>query len=243
MRIAVSGASCVGKSTLISQFLRRWPMYVTPKETYRDALKNNPNHSSRTNEETQLEILNWMLQEQDKYPKGSNVIYDRCPLDNLVYTLQANESNLVSDAVTAAVIDIVKASLKHLDIIFWLRYEPEIKIVGNGMRDTDVKFIRKTDQIFSDLYDQYSDHLENSPFFISQDAPAIIPVEGKVLDDRIAWISEFIDRNGNLIETEQSILDPSNVELMEKMLQEQGVWTQKDNEFKDLTKKIKNFKL
>jgi hypothetical protein len=200
-------------------------------------------HSSDTTEITQLRILQWMLDEQDKYPKGSKVIYDRCPLDALVYTLQANEANKISDEVTAAVIDIVKASLKNIDIIFWLKYDPNIKIVNNGFREVDVKFIQKTDEIFSDLYQQYANHLEDSPFFIAADCPAIVPVEGSTLDDRIAWIGEFLDAKGDLIFTESSILAPENVDLMEQMLKEQGDWIDKDNQYKNLTQQIKNFKI
>lgn len=243
MRIAISGAANTGKSTLLNRFLGKWPMYTTPSQTYRDVIKNNNlSHSSKTSAETQLEILKWMLDEQDKYPKGSKVIYDRCPWDNLAYTLQANENDLISDEVTAATIDIVKASLKNLDIIFWIKYNPDIKIVNDGLRDTNIDFIKKTDEIFTDLYGQYADHLEKSPFYIAEDCPAIIPVEGLTIDDRVAWIGEFIDVYGNLIETEESILDPSNLDTLESLIKDQESWIQKDNQFKKLTSDLKKLK-
>jgi predicted ATPase len=244
MRISLSGASNVGKSTLLNAFFKRWSNYDTPKKTYRDIIEEEGlTHSAQTTEITQLKILQWMLDEQDKYTKDSKVIYDRCPWDCLAYTLQANESNIISDEVTAAVIDIVKASLKNLDIIFWIKHDPDIKIINNGTREIDKKFIEKTDQIFSDLYQQYADHLEDSPFYIKEDCPAIIPVEGKTVDDRIAWIGEFLNNKGDLIVTESSILAPENVDLMEQMLKEQGDWVEKDNQFKNLSEQIKNFKI
>jgi hypothetical protein len=63
------------------------------------------------------------------------------------------------------------------------------------------------------------------------------------LDDRIAWIGEFIDQKGNLVETGESVLDPKNLETMEQMLKDQGLWIDKDKQYKNLTDQIKNFKI
>lgn len=244
MRVAISGCQNSGKTTLVQHFLKRWPMYKTTEKTYRDIITENKlAHSSLTTAETQLLILDWMTKSLDENINEKYFIYDRCPLDNLAYTLHANERNQISDEVTAATIDIVKASLKKLDIIFWLKYEPSIKIVNDGMRDTDVKYIKEIDEIFEGLYQQYSDHLEDTPFFIPDDCPAIIPIEGLSIDDRIAWIVEFLNPTGDLIETTDSVLDPKNLEMMEQMLKDQGMWIEKDNQFKNLTNQIKNFKI
>jgi predicted ATPase len=244
MKISLSGCGNSGKSTLLQAFLRRWPMYKTPTTTYRDLIVSEGlQHSSKTSDETQALILDWMLKEQDKYGKDDMIIYDRSPWDCLAYTLQGNEADIISDGTTAAIVDIVKNSLKHIDIIFWLRHDPSIRIVDDGMRDTDLDFIKKSDQIFADLYHQYAEHLETSPFYISQNTPAIVEVIGSSVDDRIAWIGEFLNERGELIETEKSILDPENVQILEQMLKDQGMQIEKDNEFKNLTKQINNFKL
>lgn len=244
MRVAISGVQNSGKSTLVKYFLNRWSMYQTPKKTYRDVIKElNLPHSSNTGDITQLAILNWMTEELEKYPKGSHVIYDRCPLDNLVYTLVANEKNQITDETAALSIEITKKALSHIDIIFLLRHDPDIKIVDDGLRDTDKDYIIEVDNMFAGLYQQYSDHLEDTPFFDKEDCPAIIVVEGKTVDERLAWIGEFIDPMGNLIETESSILSPENLELMEQMLGEQKEWVEKDNQFKNLSREINKFKL
>lgn len=244
MKISISGTSGQGKTTLIQHFLRRWPMYKTTTKTYRDIIKeNNLKHSSLTSEDTQLLILDFMTKSLDENINEKHMVYDRCPWDNLAYTLHANEKNLISDEVAAATIDIVKASLKKLDIIFWVKYDPTIKIVNDGTRDVNLKYIQEIDEIFSGLYQQYSDHLEDTPFYIADNCPAIIPIEGSSIDDRIAWIGEFINEKGDLIETTDSVLDPKNLEMMEQMLKEQGLWVEKDNQFKNLTNEIKNFKI
>jgi predicted ATPase len=244
MKIALSGTSNSGKSTLLQAFLRRWPMYKTPTRSYRDVIQElNLPHSSKTTDITQLAILNWMTEEIEKSANEPHVIFDRCPLDNLVYTLLGNEENQISDETATLTIEIVKKSLQKIDIIFLLRYDPNIRIVDDGMRDTDLSFIKKTDEMFGGLYNQFADHLETSPFFDHENVPAIITVEGKSIDDRIAWIGEFLNERGELIETEKSILDPENLQLLEQMLKDQGTQIEKDNEFKNLTKQINNFKL
>jgi predicted ATPase len=112
MRIAISGASNSGKSTLINSFLRRWPMYSTPMKSYRDILKeHNLEHSTKTNEETQLLILDSMMKVQEGFKSTDNIIFDRCTWDNLAYTLVANSYEQVSDEVTAASISFVKESI------------------------------------------------------------------------------------------------------------------------------------
>jgi predicted ATPase len=238
MRISISGPTNSGKTTLVEAFLKKWPMYKTPQKTYRDIIKdNNLLHSSATTEETQLSILDWMMLEQKKHKDF--ILYDRCPLDNLVYTLYANSKDLISDEVCAASISLVRESLKNLDMIFILRYDPDIKIVDDGMRDTDLSFIKETDQIFGDLYQQYCDSLESDIFFPVNDSPAIIQIDGKTVDDRLWFIGEFIDYRGELIETTNSILDPSNNDLLEQMLNEQKNAKNDDVQIKQLMNQIK----
>lgn len=221
MRIAIAGSANTGKSTLFKAFKQKWPMYVSPPKTYRDIIaENNLEHSSKTTEETQLIILNWMMEEQSKHPKGSHVIYDRCPWDNLAYTLQGNANGLVSDEITAAIISFVKEAMKDLDIIFWIKRNEGIKVVKDGLRDTNEEFITQTEQVFTELFNQYMENLEVDVFYPKEDCPAIICIDEhfSTVDDRLMFISEFIDYKGDLIETDSSILDPSNVDLLEELL-------------------------
>lgn len=217
-------------------------MYTTPAKTYRDIIEeSNLSHSSRTTDETQLMILDWMMKEQKKYPKGSKVIYDRCPWDNLAYTLLGNAMGNISDEVAAATISFVKESMKELDIIFWIRKNPNIKIIIDGLRDANEEYIDKTEEIFSGLYDDYTNDLDSDVFYPKDDCPAIIPIENDFLsvDDRLMFIGEFLDYKGDLLTTDQSILDPANLATMEQMLKEQSHQLQTEKEIKKI---INNFK-
>jgi deoxyadenosine/deoxycytidine kinase len=250
MRIAISGNIGTGKSTLIEAFKKRWPMYSSSTETYRDILKNNPSHSSKTTEETQLLILDWMMREQDKYPKGTKHIFDRCTWDNLVYTLYANsiyeqDSNGktisgVSDEVCAATISLVRESLKNIDIVFWLKRNPSIIIPKDNRRDTDKNFLTATDKIYSDLFDQYMENLEYDIFLPKDDCPAFICIDNSfsTVDDRLMFIGEFIDYKGDLIEGD-SLLDPDNLEFLENMLKDQERETENEARINKIVSEFK----
>lgn len=242
MRIAFSGCANSGKSTLVNYFLQKWPMYATPTRTYRDVIReNNLDHSSKTSEETQLMILDWMLLEMKKFPKSSRVIYDRCPWDNLVYTLQGNMRGQISDEVTAATISLVRESMKDLDIIFWLKYNSKIKIVNDGLRDADEEYIKETDKIFSDLFEQYMENLDNDIFYPKEDCPAIICLDEtfSTIDDRLMFIGEFLDKDGNLIETDSSVLSMENLEMFEQLMGDQKKQQDADENIKKILKNLK----
>lgn len=241
MRISISGSANTGKTTLINAFLNRWPMYATPVRSYRDVIKENSlSHSSNTSDETQLTILNFMMEEMKKYPKDSKVIYDRCPWDNLAYTLQGNALDKISDQTTAASISFVKESMKDIDIIFWLKHNPSIKIVDDGLRDVKLDYIKQTDQIFQELFNQYMDNLEEDVFYPKEDCPAIVCVDDHftTIDDRLMFIGEFIDHKGDLIEGD-SLLDPNNLDVLEQMVKDQS--HEKENEDR-INKIISEFK-
>lgn len=240
MRIAFSGTQNSGKSTLVKAFLQKWPMYGTPVKTYRDVIEEHKlEHSSNTNEETQLLILDWMMKTQESMSKTEKIVYDRCTWDNLVYTLVANSYDQISDEVTAATISLVRESMKHIDIIFWLPFDEDIKVVDDGVRDTNIEHIKEVDSVFSQLYDHYADNLETDIFYPKEDCPAIIPMEGKTIDDRLFYISQFIDEGGALIEPDNNFFSEENLQLLESLLKDQDAAGKADAAVQKIMKEVK----
>ena len=90
MRIAFFGPHASGKTTLIEDFLEQWPMYKRPERTYRDLVKeqNLPTSKSGT-KESQKAILNALVDEAQlvSTAEDKNVVFDRCVIDNIAYTL------------------------------------------------------------------------------------------------------------------------------------------------------------
>lgn len=234
MRIAISGTACQGKTTLIKDFLNEWPNYSTPKKTYRDIIQeNNLEHSSETNKKTQWDILNFMIEEQQKYRSSHNVIFDRCPLDNLVYSIWAAEQpdNDIDDEFVNKCIPLVRESFRNIDIIFFtpITKSAPIPVEEDGVRDT--KIIEEIDNLFKAIH---RDHEVNpkTTFFVVDDKPAIIEVFGS-RRERIEILKLYIDKAGDAHEP-GNIIDPETLKEMEKL---EEVWKDVDPEEHSVIKK------
>ncbi len=235
MRIAVSGSACQGKSTLIKDFLKEWPMYTTPKSSYRDFIKEeNLPHSDNTNTDSQWKILNHVVDSVMEYEKGDKVIFDRCPLDTLVYTLWAYEKSIndVDESFVKKCIPVVRESLKFVDVIFFtpITKVAPVEIVDDGTRTNNKNHIKEIDHLFKGIEQQYFNNLKASPFLPTDDCPAIVEVFGNP-KERIHLIRQYLDAEGDMLgDNESSILDPNQVGDMEQLLAEQEMQMMKEKQ-------------
>ena len=245
MRIAISGTANLGKSTLVQDFLQEWNMYGREVKTYRDVLneKQLP-HSKKTTKESQKAILDYMVDTLKEFKKGDKVIFDRCPLDNLVYSMWAmsqEDSDIDEDFIDEC-IPIVKEALTNLDIIFFIPITKfnKIDIEDDGFRETDKQYIKEIDNFFKVLQRHYHEHPQDNPFFPRDDSPALIEVFGS-REERINMIKLYIDAEGDLIGGDGSsdIFTPENLDVMEKLLESQGLAKKDEDEFKEQLEKIK----
>ena len=240
MRIAFSGTANTGKTTLIKNFLAVWSQYTTPEKTYRDFIKEkNLPHSSSTTTETQWEILNLMIDQLQSYDKKSKVVFDRCPLDNLAYTMWAHEKGIegFDKEYVDKCITLTKESMRHIDIIFLLNYDDTIKIVDDGLRDVDVAFIKEVNNIFTALYEQYYQNPEADIFFPKHDSPGIIPLPTNP-QRRIDIISEYIDPQGDIYGDEHSLFNPEKLDELEALVKQQKAALEQEQKEKELFKKF-----
>lgn len=245
MRIAISGTANLGKSTLVQDFLQEWNMYGREVKTYRDVLneKQLP-HSKKTTKESQKAILDYMVNTLKEFKKGDKVIFDRCPLDNLVYSMWAmsqEDSDIDEDFIDEC-IPIVREALTNLDIIFFIPITKfnKIDIEDDGFRETDKQYIKEIDNFFKVLQRHYHEHPQDNPFFPRDDSPALIEVFGS-REERINMIKLYIDAEGDLIGGDGSsdIFTPENLDVMEKLLESQGLAKKDEDEFKEQLEKIK----
>lgn len=232
MRIAISGTANQGKTTLIKDFLSKWTNYRTTEGSYRDKLTEGA-HSSATTEDTQWNILNWFVDEQIKAKEGDNIIFDRCTLDNFVYSLWAIKNGKIPASYITRSIDLVKESFRNLDIIFFIPFDERIPIVDDTQRDIDQQYIREIDNIFSGIYDQYVKADENLyTIFPKDDMPAIIPLYGS-RSERISQILDYVDDSGALIETDEkdSVLSEEKLAAVQQlMLAQQNLLKSEESE-------------
>lgn len=214
MRIALIGAHSVGKSTLIDEFVKKWPMYKRPEKTYRDIIKEkNLNLNKAGDKDSQRAILNALVDEvqlaaatDDKY-----VIFDRCPIDNIAYTLwhygKQTEGFDAEFVITSK--DIAALSLKYIDLVFYVPARKEIPLTPRENRETDELFREEIDNIFESLVTSYEKN--TGAFFPSNDCPAVIRLDGPP-DMRLPQIALYIKENGNPYgEEDGTLLDVTNI--------------------------------
>ena len=257
MRIAISGTGCQGKSTLIKDFLKEWPVYKTESQTYRELIKKEKlPHSKNATKDGQWKILNHMIDEMQTFKPTDNVIMDRCPIDNLVYSLWCFEKGVggIDKDYIDKIIPLVCESMRNLDIIFFIpitKAAPKIDIEDDGMRETDETYIKEIDNIFKMIGAQHIENNGRNPFFPKDDAPGWIEVFGDPMV-RIAMIKQYLDVDGDLIGGDVAspggeIVNPydfapvdEDAEAMENLLKGQKDSQAFERELKDQKEHIKN---
>lgn len=247
MRIAISGTANVGKSTLIKDFIRHWPTYKSPENSYREFFKENKYpHSKNCNQEGQWAILNHMIDEMQKYSKDDNIVFDRCPLDNLIYSLWSCEKSAsdIDEAFLAKCIPVVKESMKHLDVIFFIPISKSspVPIINDGTREIDSTYITEIDSLFKAIFHLYQHSFDNNPFLPNDECPAIIEIFGNPLE-RITLLQQYLNVDGVVIGDEGgSILDPENIKDLENLLMDQMTAAQKESVYKREKQLVDEFK-
>ena len=233
MRIAVSGTGNSGKTTLVKSFLYTWTNYISPEKTYRDIIEEkNLQHSSNTTTQTQSEILNFMIDQLQESDREDNIIYDRCTLDNIVYSMWCNEKGIkgFTKKHLTKQIALMKESMRYLDLIFLCRFDSKLTVEDDGFRDTDKDFITEVDNIFYSLYRQYTEHPEADIFFPKGDSPCIITLP-HTAQERIDLISEYVTPEGCAYGDEDSIFNANNINELEALVkQQQGAMDEEERE-------------
>ena len=206
MRLAISGTAAQGKTTLLNDFLEHWDMYKTPDVSYRSVLGEN--HSKQTCKETQWAVLNHMIDQMEQSSSDDFVIFDRCPLDNIVYTLWAYHKGVgdIDEMFVEKCIPVVKESMKLLDIIFFIPITnvTQDSIEDDGTRETDVEYILEVDNFFKAMYTNWSK--EDERFFPKEDRAALIEIFGSP-EERIKMIEFYVDSSGKMFGEDDTLVD------------------------------------
>ena len=214
MRIALIGAHCVGKSTLIDNFIKQWPMYKKPQKTYRDIIKEQQIKLNKDGDpNSQKAILNALIDETQLASTSDDkfVIFDRCPIDNIAYTLwhHVKETKGFTTDFVMECKTIAALSLKHIDVIFYVPARPEIPIVSREGRESDPAFREEIDNIFDAMIASYEKN--TGAFFPREDCPAVIRLDGPP-DMRVPQMKLYIKDNGcRYGEEDGTLIDPSAV--------------------------------
>lgn len=205
MRIGVSGTQRVGKSTFVKDFLNVWKMYKVPEKRYSDFIEEKKLKLNKEgDEESQKFIRDFMIDQIIETKKEDYIIFDRTPLDNLVYTLWLSEKDVISNDFVIESIQTVKHSLCFFDLIIFLPICENIPVEERNHRDNDESFRIEINLFFKSLYEAY---VKNSSVFFPFDTelgcPGIFEIYGD-REERIRMMTNYINDKGNLIEESSS---------------------------------------
>jgi len=240
MRLSLTGAANTGKTSLLQSFLHTWKTYKTPEKTYRDIIEEKKlEHSSKTTTETQTEILNFITDQQLGKTVDDDIIYDRCTLDVLAYTIWAHEKGLegFDTAFVNTQIKLVKESLRSLDIIFICKFNENMSVEDDGKRDANKEYIVEINNIIESLYQQYKQNIDSDIFFPKDDSPCLIKLPDS-MQQRVDLIAEYVAPDGGMHSEEDSVLNPNNIDELEQLLKQQTNAHESEEEEKELFKKF-----
>lgn len=154
VRIAISGAQCSGKTTLINLMKKHsyFKNFDFIESFSNEIAKTSKKHSENTNLATQLQMLYHSVNALKDI--STPTIHDRCILDVIVYT-GVNE-----DIDLKLFTDSLIKYYKQFDFIFVLDSE-NIPLESNGIRSIDPEFRSKINNIFKKVDLENVVHLDS----------------------------------------------------------------------------------
>lgn len=151
MRVAVIGPQNTGKTTLVKDLSAALPEYATPSETYRTLVaREGLTINQQTGEESQRAIREFLFAQTRDFT-GPRVIFDRCVVDNHVYTLAAYEAGSVAEPFVLETCEMMRESFSHLDAIAFVPTAVGVPLTDDGLRDTDRGFIDRINRIYLEV--------------------------------------------------------------------------------------------
>ena len=201
MRIVVSGAPNVGKTTFINDFIKKYPNYRKSTFDYRKLLGDPSTHSKNTTPELQLKIMDGMLEEISSWDKNDNVIMERGPLDNCIFSwwMQANEKEGFDDEFmhTSRIGNALASNMIDLILFIPMIKDKPIPIVDDGTREVDPTWINEIDAMFKAVFMDLEHSGGKSPFFYNGRVPGIAEIYGS-RSDRMMMIGNLLDADGQV---------------------------------------------
>jgi len=223
-KIGVIGTQCIGKTTLIDDMMLQWPQLNKPTKTYRDLIKEKklPVNKHGT-KESQEAILNYLVDEAMANYGKKKMIFDRTPIDNLVYSLWLFDKGCsdIDEAFIDKCISQVKEAIKFYSVIFYipLNKENDAMLSYKENRDIDPIYRGEIAVLFDAIYRAWEQG--SSRFFDREDCPPIIPLYGNPLE-RVAQVALYINEKCEFFGEEDSLI-AQDLQQIETLADQLGV--------------------
>lgn len=218
-KVGVIGTQCVGKTTLIADMKEKWPQLNSPEKSYRDLIKEKklPINKNGTKESQQL-ILNYLVDEAMASYGHKKMIFDRTPLDNLIYTLWLYDKGVsdVDEKFVDSTVIQVREAMKFYSVVFYLPFckENDVALVSAPQRDIDPIYRSEIGHLFEGVYKAWETGATR--FFDKDDCPAFVPIFG-TREERIAMMSLYLNDKCEMYGEEESLItNPIEAEMLKK---------------------------
>ena len=152
MRIAVSGTHFIGKTTLIEDFLKKHPDYRCEQEAYYKLQDEKAMELSlEPSLDSLLEQLDYSIEQLNETANERNVIFDRCSIDFIAYSMIALEQDSIdiNDSEVSERFPEIKAALNTLDLILFLPITKENSI---EYTEENPDYRKAADKYFKKIY-------------------------------------------------------------------------------------------
>lgn len=148
MRLAVIGPQNTGKSTFVKDFLEEFPHYVSPKETYRDVIESRGLIvNQKSSLDSQKQIRDFMFG-QLRHNMEYNVIFDRCLIDNYVYTYAQYEKGEIPKWFVDETESMMYDTLRSVDMFLFIPTAVSVPLVDDATRDITATYIDSINHYF-----------------------------------------------------------------------------------------------
>lgn len=146
MRIAITGAHKVGKTTLAEALQERFPDYEHRTEPYYELEELGYGFAEKPTADDFIEQLNHSIKQLET--SGENVIFDRCPIDFLAYINAVDSSINIQPYY-----DRVEGIVKNIDLLIFVTIEEPDLIV---CKETDLPALRyRVDEILIEWIEDF----------------------------------------------------------------------------------------
>lgn len=157
-KIAFCGAAGTGKTTLVEELFKldqfkSYKRYTNVQRTLHKYLGDKFPHSSKTNDISQSAITGSFIVELLKEDK---LICDRSLLDAFMYAETAKGVTLAKEIEYT-----FGKAMELYDYIFYLPIE--FTVESDGFRDTNMEYVRKTDEALQKYIEKYKDKTKIIP--------------------------------------------------------------------------------
>lgn len=189
MRIAVVGPQNTGKSTFVRDFIATFPQFSTPTESYRDVVrKHNLQINQLTGTESQRHIREFMREQIATAP--DNTIFDRCLIDNYMYTRFGFEKGNVEEAFLRESEAIMHETAGQIDLYLFIPSALSIPLEDDALRDTTPAYVDAVNRTCVEII-----------FSLIRSKGIDVEVIGGTREERITAVRAMLAKRGVVVES------------------------------------------